>query len=538
MRNSFDVCAVGGGPDALVAAAFLARAGRSVLVVEEPGAPAGIAANVELAPGFRFGVAPETLPSLDPKVAEALGLSRHGLEVLAPDPVLTVLGHETSDGPQEPLSLFRGPEKARRELASRSPSDAEAFPRFTAELGAMAGFLRRLLDQPPLELRASFAEAFPAAMAALGLGASHWGELLRTLPMAVADFLDDHFESPALKAALAGPALTGTRLGPRAPGTAGLFLHFHAFGQPDPLGWILLPRGGPGALGSALRKAARKAGAVLASRSGGVRRIAVEPAKRGMRTAGIELEDGRKVLAETVIADSSPETALLQWTGARHLPPDFVHEVRHIRYRGTAARVGLALSALPRLRGGPAGGPPEEDPRLGGIIQVGADPDDLERAADAFKYGETASRPLVFACLPSVHDAALAPEGGQVLAATVQTTPVRDGGDPARVRDRILERTLEALESPFPGIRGLVIGARVLTPADLEANHGLAEGSFHQGEPTMDQLYSLRPVPGFARHRTPVAGLYLAGPGTYPYGGLHGVSGRNAARAVEEDRSR
>jgi len=155
--------------------------------------------------------------------------------------------------------------------------------------------------------------------------------------------------------------------------------------------------------------------------------------------------------------------------------------------------------------------------------------DDLERASDAWKYGRIPAEPLVFACFPSVHESELTPDGGAVLAATVQSVP-QDADEGA-----VLEATLTALERAFPGIRELVTASRVLTPRTLERGFGLIEGSFHQGEPTLDQFYSLRPVPGFARHRTPVAGLYLAGPGTYPYGGLHGVSGRNAARAVAED---
>ena len=230
------------------------------------------------------------------------------------------------------------------------------------------------------------------------------------------------------------------------------------------------------------------------------------------------------IACDMVISDAAPGTTLLGWTGAGELSPDFVHDVGNIRYRGTAARVGLALAELPRFAGGP-----EDDPRLGGVVQIGARMDDIERASDAFKYGRIAEAPLVFASLPSIHDRELAPGGGAVLAATVQSVP-QDADEGA-----VLEGTLRALERAFPGIRKLVTASRVLTPGALERGFGLIEGSFHQGEPAMDQFYSLRPVPGFARHRMPVAGLYLAGPGTYPYGGLHGVSGRNAARAVNED---
>ncbi len=503
MRGSCDVCAVGGGPDALVAAALLARSGRSVLVVGEGGQPGGIAANVRIAPGHEFPVAPETLPGPDPEIVAELALPDHGLELLAPDPVLTVFG-----GEGDPFALPRDPERARLALAGISRADAAAFPGFTAELGVFAGFLRRLLDQPPLQLDSSFAEALPAALAALGRR-RQLPDLLRMLPMAIRDALDDRFESAPLRAALAGPALTGTRLGPRAPGTAGLFLHFHAFGHPEPLGWIRPPRGGSGAVGEALRKAARAAGAQLAS-AGGVRGI-----RRSAGSLRVELEDGREVRCETVVSDASPRTTFLRWAGARSLSPNFVHEVRNIRYRGAAARVGLALRELPRV-------PP-------GVIQIGAEPDALERAADAAKYGEIAAEPLVFAFVPSLHERGLAPEGGAVLSATAQCVP------PEADAERVLEVTLRALERAFPGISGLVTAHRVLTPKTLEAEFGLTEGSFHQGEPTMDQLYSLRPVPGYARHRTPIPGLYLAGPGTCPYGGLHGVSGRNAARAVRAD---
>ena len=515
MRDSCDVCAIGGGPDALVAAACLANAGHSVLVVGERGQPGGVAANVQIAPGFEFPVFPETLPALDPAVATELDLGRYGLDLVASDPVLTAVG---PDG--DSFSLPRDPERARLAVAGLSASDAARFPEFTAELGAFAGFLRKLLEQPPLQLDAELPDAIPAAFAALGLGAKRVNALLRALPMPLTDYLNDWFESDPLKAALAGSALTGTRLGHRAPGTAGLFLHFHAFGHPEPLAWIRPARGGSSAVGRALREAAQTSGAHLDSVSGGVRRIATGRAG----VTGVELLDGRTIACDMVVSDAAPGTTLLGWTGAGNLSPDFVHEVENIRYRGTAARVGLALSALPRI-----GGAPEDDPRLGGVVQIGNRMDDIERASDAWKYARIADEPLVFASLPSVHDPELAPSGGAVLAATVQSVP-QDADEGA-----VLEATLGALERAFPGIRDLVTASRVLTPGTLERGFGLIEGSFHQGEPTLDQFYSLRPVPGFARHRTPVAGLYLAGPGTYPYGGLHGVSGRNAARAVAED---
>ncbi len=516
MRDAWDVCAIGGGPDALVAAAYLARSGRSVLVVGEPGTPGGIAANVEIVPeitpGFVLPVAPETLPGPDPAVMADLGLERHGLKLTAPDPVVTVVGEG------EPFLLPRDPAKAA--LALPAP-DAARYPGFVAELRALAGFLRRLLDRPPLSLDSGLPDVLPAAFAALGLGGRRVNELFRTLPMALKHHLDNWFESRPLQAALAGSVLTGIRLGPRAAGTAGLFLHFHAFGRPEPLGWIRPAVGGPAAVGQALRAAARAAGAHGTAGSGGVRRIVI--ADKGV--SAVELVDGRRIACRTIVSDAAPETTLRRWVGERNLSPDFAHEVRHIRYRGTAARVGFALSALPRFPDSEG----EPDPRLGGVIQIGASLDALERAADAFKYNELPANPAVYASFPSVHGNGMAPAGAAVLAATVQSVPA-DADE-----DQVAKKTLGALESVFPGIRELVTGCRVLTPRMLERGFGLVEGSYHQGEPAMDQLYSLRPVPGFSRHRTPFSGLYLAGPGTCPYGGLHGVSGRNAAQAVEED---
>ncbi len=466
MRDSYDVCAIGGGPDALVAAAYLAARGRTVLVVGERGRPGGIAANVEIAPGFTFPVAPETLPSVDPAVAADLRLA---LRWTAPDPVLTVVGEG------DPLPIPRG---------------LPTHPEFAAELRSLAGFLRKLLERPPLDLDATLPDALPAALAALGLGGRRLHTLLRSLPMSLANFLRD-FDDPRLRAGLAGPALTGIRLGPRDPGTAGLFLHFHSFGHPEPLGWIRPPDGGATEVGRALRDAARGEGARLDS--SGARRIVVA----GGRATGVELLDGRTIRCGTVVSDAAPGATLLRWAGERNLPPTFASDVRRIRYRGTAARVGFALSAPP--------GPP-------GLYQVGGSLEALERSADAFKYGRLADPPLVLASV-----------GETIVAATVQSVPAD-----ANEAD-VAEATLAALERAFPRIRGLVTASRVLTPSALERGFGLLEGSFHQGEPAMDQLWSLRPVPGYARHRTPIDGLFLAGPGTYPYGGLHGVSGRNAA---------
>lgn len=537
MRDRYDLAAVGGGPDALAAAILLARSGRSVLVVGERGQPGGVAANCAIAPGFEVPVAPETLPSFDPAVAGALALADHGAEFPTPDPALTVVTPETG----ETFSLPRDPEAARRAVAGISAADAARFPEFVAELGAAAGFLRRLLEKPPLELDAGLPDAVRAALAALGLGGRGIGALLQALPMALRDYLDDRFESEPLKAALAGAPLTGTRLGPRAPGTAGLFLHFHAFGQPAPLGFLRPPKGGATALGAALREAARAAGAHLDSDSGGVRRIVTEPGRDGPAITGIELRDGRTIRCGGVLSDASPRSTLLEWVGARHLTPEFAHEAANLRYRGTAARIGFALSGPPRFADAPPGGTDiGPDPRLGGVIQIGATLDHLERAADAAKYGQIAEAPLVFAFLPSVHASGLAPPGRHTLAATVQSAPyaLRSGhwGAPDRGAEKhLVETTLRMLEGAFPGIRDLVIAHRVLSPATLEAGFGLAEGSFHQGEPTLDQFYALRPIPGFARYRAPVRRLWLAGPGTAPHGGLHLVSGRNAARVAAAD---
>lgn len=528
MRTTWDVVIVGGGPDALVAATLLAGSGRRTLLVSERGRPGGVAANVGIAPGFEFPVAPETLPGPDPSVFRDLGLDEHGLTLTAPDPVLTVVPR----GPGACFSLGRDPERARLGIAALSSADAAAFPQFAAELGAFSRFQRRLLDRPPPPLDAGLADLLPAAAATLRLGGKRLPGLLRALPMAVRDFLDDWFDAEPLKAALAGPGLTGGRLGPRAPGTAGMFLHFHAFSAGGPLDWIRPPRGGAGAVGRALEGAARAAGARFETEAGGVRRILRESGGGRARVVGVELLDGRSLSAPVVLSDASPRTTFLDWVGPLGLSPDFTREVRAIRYRGTAARVGLALSGVPRLRGG---GTPDSDARLNGVIQVGAALDDAERASDAAKYGEVASDPLVFASLPSLADRGLAPDGCAVLAATVQTVPWTDAADPAERADLILRRTTRALETAFPGLGSLVTAHRVLTPSALERGFGLAEGSFHQGETTMDQLFSLRPVPGFAGHRTPVSGLYLAGPGTYPYGGLHGVSGRNAAEVIRRD---
>ncbi|MDE2882828.1 MAG: NAD(P)/FAD-dependent oxidoreductase, partial [Acidobacteriota bacterium] len=291
MRDSYDVVAIGGGPDALVTAAYLADAGHSVLVVGEHGQPGGAAANVQIAPGFQCPVFPETLPSLDPAIALDLDLGRHGLELVASDPVLTAVG---PDGAV--FTLPRDPERARLAVAGLSARDAARFPEFVAELRAFGGFLRKLLEQPPLQLDAGLPDAIPAAFAALGLGAKRVNALLRALPMPLTDYLNDWFESDSLKAALAGSALTGTRLGHRAPGTAGLFLHFHAFGHPEPLAWIRPARGGSSAVGRALREAASAAGAHLESESGGVRRIATGRAG----VSGVELLDGRTIACDMV----------------------------------------------------------------------------------------------------------------------------------------------------------------------------------------------------------------------------------------------
>jgi len=527
MVESFDAVILGSDPNGLVAAAYLARAGRRVLVVEANETPGGAVATLEFATGYRGSVGPDLCGLLPTHVVTDLELDRHGLDLLPLDPLVFV---RAPDGRHLTLRPDHGATLAA--IGQLSPHDAAAYPAFTDLVGRIASFLRPLAHRAPPDPTADTAgdlvDLLRLGLRFRRLGRSDVHEVLRLLPTSIADVLDERFELDVLKSVLAVQGLQGVALGPRSAGTTAVFLS-HQLGAPAwPREAWRVPRGGLGAISNALARAAEALGVQIRTGTKTARILV-----RDDRATGIALASGDEIAARVVVSSLDPSTTFEQLLEPGTVEPEFQHEVQRIRYRGVTAKLLLALDRLPPLEGLPG---PDPQPQHAGVIQIGQDLDYLERAYDATKYGRWSEHPWLDVVVPTVLDPSLAPAGTHVMSVTAQYAPfaLRQGSWVEQA-DRFADRILATLEDSLPGITAAVTHRRLITPLDFHHTYGLPEGSVHQGELALDQLLFMRPIPGWSGYRTPVERLYLCGACTHPGGGLSGASGHNASRVVLRD---
>ncbi|MGH9382539.1 MAG: phytoene desaturase family protein [Thermoanaerobaculia bacterium] len=529
MSGRVDAVILGAGLEGLVCAATLARAGLEVLVLEERERPGGAVATEEIAPGFSCDVAQHDVAWVPPRLVTGLGLAGEGLELVQPDPAVLVL---PADG--EPLPIWRDPGATQAELRRHSSADATRWPGFVERLRCHATLLGKLYAQPaPLPLsrdRGDLLQLGGLGLAARRLGGGRLVELLRTLPMPAADWLDDELEHEPLKAVLAGRAVAGVFQGPRSGGTAFVLLH-NAVGTAVgdglcPVGPRTAVPGGVGRLAQALAGAATRFGAHLRYGARIERILTKDEGARGVALAG-----GEEIAARCVVSSLDPRRTFLDLVDPLHLAPDFVRAVGNIRYRGGWAKINLALAELPHFPGLDAARPP-------GFVVLARTVEQLERAYDDAKHGHPSREPYLEVSMPSLHDARLAPPGQHVMSVLVRYVPYRlaDGPWDAARREAMADGVIEILGRSAPNLPGAVLHRQVLAPPDLETRFGLPEGSEQHGELGLDQILFMRPVAGCSRYRTPVADLYLCGPATHPGGGVTGASGRLAARTVVSDR--
>ena len=515
--SRFDCIVVGGGHNGLTCAAYLARAGRSVLVLEAQAGVGGAARTREFAPGFRVSACAHLLHLMPGWLSRELDLARHGLRMAAER--MPTFALSATDG------VLRIDPRAEDAPAGLSGADARAYPRYAARMNRLAAALRPLLEAVPPRLgtgdwRDRLALARLAARLRF-IGRRELREALRIGGMCVQDLLDEHFESPLLKGALAFDAVLGTNYGPRSPGTVFTLLYRMAAGTASAHA-LSQPAGGLGALCAALAGAASSAGAVVRT-GAAVASIVV----RDDRAAGVRLETGEEFEAGCVISNADPGTTYLNLLGAEHLDTGFVRRVAHLRTRGMAAKLHLALERLPPFAG-------RED-AVSGRIVLAPSPESIERAFNHAKYGEFSALPVLEILVPSVADPTLAPASKHVLSAVVQYAPYRLAAGWPQHRQRFLDAILAVLEAHAPGLRDSVSAAELLTPQDIEMQFRIRGGHWHHAELALDQFFMVRPVAGAARYRAPVHGLYLCGAGCHPGGGVMGVAGRNAARAVLQE---
>ncbi len=517
-EKRYDVAVVGAGLNGLVTAAYLARAGRSVLVAERRAALGGAVGTEEIAPGFKVSSTYASAENFHPSIQKDLKLAEHGLKLLP------AKGSAFLPGKNGDSLTIRG-------AAEGVPSDdAAAFAGLDAFLGRVAGALEPALTKPLPEVAP---RGFSDVLGLLtlgwrlrGLGKREMPEAMRYLPMPVKDVLDDHFASEPLKALVAGPALRASYLAPRSAGSAFQLL----LERPGWSAGLLRPpvfvEGGLGALADAIAAAVRAAGAEIRTECA-VERVVHD--EDGV-AAGVVLASGEEVAATRVVSNADPRRTLLELADPRWLDPEVAFAVRNIRARGTVALVHLALGELPSFAGA------DGEAALAGRIQVGSTLDEIEQAFDPVKYGEVPERPFLEITVPSLTDPGLAPEGKHVMQVWAQWVPyhLAEGSWDER-RDELGEKIVARIAEVAPGIAEIIEHRQVLTPKDLEDRYGMTGGSLYHVEPALDQSLYLRPMAGWYQYRTPIENLYLCGPGTHPGGGVTGLPGKNAATRVLAD---
>ena len=521
----YDVIIIGGGHNGLTAAAYLGRAGRKVLVLERRHVLGGAAVTEEVFPGFHFSVCSYVVSLLRPEIIRELDLPRHGLEILPLDGTFTPMPNG------DYLWRVNDHARTRREIARHSRLDAEAYDEYGRAMVAMGRFVKPILGMQPADPTSLSVSTLKQLSSLLQrfrrLPPQDQYNQIQLMTMSAVDFLDQWFETDVLKATMSASGIIGTFLGVRSPGTAYVLLH-HYMGEIDGAfrSWGLA-RGGTGAISNAIAGAARAAGVEIRTHAA-VDRILV----RGNRAEGVVLDNGDELRATVIASSLDPRLTFQRLLEPGTLPDDFVADIRRFKFRGSSAKVNLALDALPDFTCLPGHGP-----HLRGAVSVSPSVDYMERAYDEAKYGRFSRRPYIDIVIPSLTDTSLAPPGKHVMSCFVQYAPydLKEGTWDEQ-RQALGDTVIDTLSEYAPNMRHIVRHRQVVTPLDLEREWGLSEGNIFQGELTLEQLFFLRPAPGWAQYRTPVANLYMCGSATHPGGGIMGAPGRNAATRILADR--
>ncbi|MBI3982007.1 MAG: NAD(P)/FAD-dependent oxidoreductase [Gemmatimonadetes bacterium] len=524
--TTYDAIVIGGGHNGLVAAAYLARAGRRVLVLERRERVGGAAVSEQVFPGFTYSVYSYVVSLLRPEIIRDLDLPRHGLHVLPLDSTVTPL----SNG--DYFAQWGDPDQHRRELFRHSARDVEAYEEFGRLMHFMARAVKPILGMVAPD-PASLSPRDLLGLLHVGrhvrsLGSERFHALYKLMTMSAADYLDEWFETEPLKATKSASGIIGTFLGPRSPGTAYVLLH-HYMGEIDGVfrAWGFA-KGGTGALSEAIAGAARAAGAEIRT-SASVDRILIADG----RAMGVVLEGGDEIRARLVVSGADPRRTFIDLVGEQHLPDDFVAAIRRFKFRGSSGKVNLALGELPDFTCLPGVGP-----HLRGAFSISPSIAYLERAYDDAKYGEFSRRPYMDIVIPSMIDPGMAPPGKHVMSIFVQYAPYRlNGGWTDAKREAFGDAVIDTLSEYAPNLKSAILHRQVITPADIERVAGLAEGNIFHGELSLQQLFFLRPAPAWSRYRTPIRALYQCGSGTHPGGGIMGGPGRLAALTILRDRA-
>ncbi len=534
---TYDAIVVGGGHNGLVAAAYLARSGARVLVLEARDAVGG-AATTEApwpdAPQFRVTRLSYVMSLMPPTILRELSLEAHGYKIFPMGPYYQAYPEGGS------LTLYE--EESRRaydEIARWSRADAEAYPRWNAWLGGLADVLGPLLLTVPPRLGSRAPRDLLATLRLAwrhrGLNVRTIGDVTRLMTMSIADLLDDWFTSPQLKGALAVNGVIGTWAGPYEPGTAYVMAH-HSIGDvgDGKLGGWGFPEGGMGAVAKAIESAALSFGAEV--RVGArVARVVTEGGY-SVRAAGVVLADGTEIRAKVVVTSLHPRTAFLEHVGAENLPDDFVADIANWKTRSGVVKVNLALAELPDFTANPGTALAEHHT---GSVEMAPSMEYIERAFIDAREGRPAARPFTDGVIPTAFDRTLAPEGCHIMSLFTQWVPSSWAGEPHTAELQAhAERVIDTYNEVAPNFKSSILHVDVVGPYEMEHDYGLVGGNIFHGELSAEQLFHMRPAPGFAGYRTPVPGLYYASSATHAGGGVCGIPGMQAAAAAIADRRR
>lgn len=523
-NNKYDAIIIGGGHNGLVNAAYLAKAGKKVLVLERRHLVGGATVTEEVFPGFKFSVFSYVVSILRPEIIRDLNLPKHGLTILPLESTLTPLPNGDY--------LYRDGDHFRtlRDIARHSPRDAAAYDDYARWMYHMAKAVKYMLGIIPPDPTTLNPKDL-GGLAALGTHIANLGPeqiymLGKLMTMSSADFLEEWFESDPLKATMSASGIIGTYLGPRSPGTAYVLLH-HYMGEIDGAfrAWGF-QKGGTGAIAETIASAARSLGVEIRLNAS-VKQVLI---KNG-RASGVVLQNGDELEAKYVVSSLDPKLTFLDLLEPGHLPEEQLAYIRKFNIRGSSGKVNLALDALPNLACMPG-----EGPHLRGAISISPSVDYLERAYDDAKYGNFSQKPYIDMIIPSMIDPDMAPPGKHVMSCFVQYAPykLREGTWEEK-REAFGDAVVDTLAEYIPNLKDIILYRQVMTPWDIEQVTGLSQGNIFQGELSLSQLFFLRPAPGLAQYRTPIKGYWQCGSGTHPGGGITGAPGRLAALEILKD---
>lgn len=537
--KKFDAIVIGGGHNGLTSAAYLAKAGLDVVVLEKRHVIGGAAVTEEIVPGFKFSRCSYVLSLLRPKIIKDLQLKEHGLRVYSRDPFSFVPLRNPGDDPDSPKFLLLGAdmEENKKQIGQFSEKDAMAYPKYEEFIEKLVVAVTPLLDEPPPDLYKfnqsslfskikQFKNILPLVrlMKSLGRDSLSFYELMTT---PASKFLDSWFESEPLKASLATDAVIGAMVSPHTPGSSYVFLH-HLVGQANGvIGAWGYPEGGMGAVSGAIAKAATSHGAMIETEAD-VREIVVSDNE----TKGVVLADGRFIKSNIVLSNATPEVTFLNLVDESCLPEDFVKSVAQVNYSSPVTKINVAVDRLPNFKVAPNHEDGTPSPHHRCTIHLNSE--STEEVHDAYidaQRGQYSSEPIIEMCIPSSVDPTLAPAGKHVISLFTQYTPyeLKGGQWDDETRERFADKVFDVIEDYAPGFKESVVGRDILSPPDLERIFGLTGGNIFHGAISLDQLYFMRPVASMSNYQSPIEGLYLCGSGAHPGGGVMGAPGYQAA---------